>query len=124
LIFVDRSIPKSVATALKAVRSDVSWLEDHFPPNTRDTEWLSEVANRGWIAVLRDKHVNTRPGERLTIEESGAACFILNQGRDPTRWEYLKLLAATIDEMERLDAITARPYIFTISREGLFRSIL
>ena len=124
MIFIDRSIPKSVATALKAVRNDVLWLEDRFVANTTDIEWLAEIGRLGWIAVLRDKRVNTRPGERLTIQHSGAGCFILNQGKDPTRWEYLKLLALTLDEMERRDGATARPYIFTVSKDGLFRQVL
>ena len=34
MIFIDRSIPKGVADALKQVRSDVVWLEDVFPHNT------------------------------------------------------------------------------------------
>jgi len=31
MIFIDRSIPKGVAEALKQVRDDVVWLEDVFP---------------------------------------------------------------------------------------------
>lgn len=82
------------------------------------------VAREGWITILRDKKVNTRPGERRVIQESAAGCFILNQGQDPTRWEYLKLLAATIDSMIALDQQTTRPYIFTVSRDGTMRRIL
>jgi hypothetical protein len=124
LIFIDRSIPKSVATALKAVRSDVLWLEDAFPSDVRDTTWLAEAGRQRWIVVVRDKKVNTRPGERNAIQSHGVGCFILNQGKDSTRWEYVKLLAATLDDMERLDGATERPYIFTVSREGYFRKIL
>ena len=36
MIFIDRSIPKGVADALKAVRDDVRWLEDEFRHDTFD----------------------------------------------------------------------------------------
>lgn len=124
MIFLDRSIPRSVATALKAVRADVVWLEDLFPHDTPDPEWLAKAGSEGWIVIVRDKHVNTRPGERQTIRDSGVGCFILNQGKSPTRWEYLQLLARTIDDMLRIDGETARPYIFTVSKDGVFRKVL
>ena len=46
MIFLDRSVPKSIAQALQLVRDDVRWLEDEFPHDTKDTEWLAEVARR------------------------------------------------------------------------------
>lgn len=36
MIFIDRSVPKGVAEAIKRVRSDVLWLEDKFPHDTPD----------------------------------------------------------------------------------------
>ncbi len=49
MIFIDRSIPKGVANALKAVRDDVKWLEDEFAHDARDTVWLPRVGARGWL---------------------------------------------------------------------------
>lgn len=112
-----------MAEALKRVR-DVLWLEDRFSHDAEDKKWLEEVGRNGWIAILRDKRVRTRIWERQAIVDHGVGCFILNQGRDPTRWEYLKLLAITLDEMERLAADTPRPFIFTVSQEGRFRQVL
>ena len=31
MIFIDRSIPRGVADAVKRMREDVIWLEDEFP---------------------------------------------------------------------------------------------
>ena len=118
MIFIDRSIPRSVARALKEVRDDVLWLEDRFAHNTRDEDWLRSAGEEQWLVISRDKKIRTRPAERQAILDGRVGCFILTQGRDPTRWQYLKLLALTLDEMERVDARTVRPFIYSVGRTG------
>jgi len=123
MIFVDRSIPKGVAEALKNVRNDVRWLEDEFPHNAKETEWLPEVGARGWLVISRDKKIRSRPGERRSLLDAGVGCFILMQKQALTRWEYLKLVARTLDEMERLFSETPRPFIYGVGRNGDIRRI-
>jgi hypothetical protein len=123
MIFIDRSVPKPVAEAIKRVRSDVLWLEDKFQHDTDDEAWLAAVGDQGWPVIVRDKKVRTRPGEREKIIRHGVGCFILNQKQDPTKWEYLQLLVRTIDEMEEKFAQTPRPFIYTIDRNGVFRRV-
>jgi len=123
MIFIDRSVPKGVAAALKEVRDDVRWFEDEFDHDTKDTVWLPEVGRRGWIVISRDKKIRTRPAERQALLEARAGCFILTQKQHPTRWDYLKLLAATLDEMISLFTSTGRPFIFGVGRTGQFKRI-
>lgn len=113
-----------MAEALKLVREDVCWLEDHFAHWAKDTEWLPVVGASGWLVVMRDKKVRTRPGERQAIIDHRVGCFILNQGSDPTKWEYLKLLALTLDAMLERFEQTARPFIFTVNRDGDMSQVL
>jgi len=124
MIFIDRSVPKGVAEAIKKVRSDVLWLEDRFNHDTDDEEWLAAAGDQDWLVIVRDKKVRTRPGEREKIMRHGVGCFILNQKQDPTRWEYLQLLTKTMDEMEEKFAATRRPFIYTIDKNGVFRRIV
>ncbi|SRR6266536_2274987 len=121
MIFFDRSIPKSIAEALKHVRSDVRWLEDEFIHSTPDTEWLREVGIRGWLVIGRDKRIRYRPAEKQAIIDNSVGYFCLSQDSNPTRWEYLKLIVGTLDEMERVFAATPRPFIYAIYKDGLFR---
>jgi len=123
MIFIDRSIPRGVADALKKVREDVRWLEDEFSHDTKETDWLPEIGRRGWLVVSRDKKIRTRPGERRALLDAGVGCFILAQKQNLTRWDYLKLLATTLDEMERVFANTERPFIYAVGRTGQFRRI-
>lgn len=75
MIFVDRSIPKSIARALQLVRSDVTWLEDVFAHDVHDTDWLRDVGNWGWLVIMRDKRILTRPGERAALLENKVGAF-------------------------------------------------
>lgn len=120
MIFIDRSIPKGVASALKAVRSDVYWLEDIFPPDTSELTWLPVAGANDWLVILRDKKVRTRPGERAAIIKHGVGCFIINQKKNPTRWDYFKLLAKTLDKMEEYFATAERPFIYKVDSLGGF----
>jgi hypothetical protein len=123
MIFIDRSIPRSVADALGSVRDDVRWLEPEFPHNAPETEWLPLIGQRGWLAIVRDKKIRSRPAERQAIADNGVGCFMLTQKQPLTRWDYLKLIVPTLDEMERLFATTPRPFIFGVGRTGVFSRI-
>ncbi len=123
MIFIDRSIPKSVATALKAVRDDVLWLDDYFPHDTKDADWLPIAGQNDWLVITRDKKIRTRPGERRAILENNVGCFCLTQKQDPTRWQYLKLLVQTLDQMESSFATTPRPFIYRVDQLGKLRFI-
>jgi hypothetical protein len=124
VIFIDRSVPKSVSEALKQVRDDVIWLEDRYSHDAADALWLRDAGLSGWIVISRDKGIRTRPGERELLREHSVGAFILTQKRNPNRWEYLRLLCKTIDEMEQRFAATPRPFIFGVNAAGQFRQIL
>ena len=123
MIFIDRSIPKPVANALKQVREDVSWLEDHFLHDQTDDGWISIVGERGWLAITRDKKILTRPGEIDAWMRNGAGGFIVGQKQDPTKWQYLQLLAKTLDDMETIFAETERPFLYTVAKSGALRRV-
>lgn len=123
MIFIDRSVPKSVANALKAVRDDVLWLEDRFPHNTSELVWLPVAGQSDWLVILRDKKVRTRPGERAAIIRNNVGCFIIHQKKSPTKWEYLKLLTKTLDRMEESYRTTPKPFIYKVDSQGNFTAV-
>ena len=124
MIFIDRSIPKGVASALKAVRNDVRWLEDDFAHDTKDEDWLRNVGAKGWLVISRDKKIRSRLGERRALITHGVGAFCLTQRDNPTRWEILKLLVNTIDDMERTFAQVPRPFLYGVDRHGDFKRIV
>ena len=52
MIFIDRSIPRGVAEAVRRMREDVIWLEDEFPHDVPDEEWLAVAGEKGLLAAL------------------------------------------------------------------------
>jgi hypothetical protein len=121
MIFADRSIPRNLVTALRAVQDDVGWLEPRFPHDTPGPASLAEAGKAGWLVITRDQRIRTRPFERSAIEEHSVGCFILAYRRPLKRSCILKLVTATLDEMERLFEETPRPFIFTESGDRQFR---
>jgi predicted nuclease of predicted toxin-antitoxin system len=121
MIFIDRSVPRSVADAVKKMRDDVLWLEDEFPHDVPDEEWLAAAGQRGWLVITHDRKIRTRPGERRAIMEHRVGCFILTYKQDLKKEEIVALIAATLDEMERRFETTPRPFIYTVSKSGEFR---
>jgi hypothetical protein len=124
VIFFDRSIPRGVAEAVKQVREDACWLEDVFEEGwIKDREWIPEVGAKGWLVISKDKKIRTRPEERRAVKENNVGCFILNYRQPLNRWEILKLVTLTLDEMEEKFANTPRPFMYLIDRNGRFRQL-
>jgi len=122
VVFIDRSIPKGVAEALKQVRDDVCWLEDVFEEGwIKDREWIPEIGARGWLVVSKDKKLRTRREERRAVKENNVGCFILNYKQPLNRWGILKLVASSLDEMEARFANTPCPFMYTINGQGVFK---
>jgi hypothetical protein len=104
VIFIDRSIPRSVARAFQLVRDDIRWLEDEFAHDVPDTTWLRRCGEEGWLVISRDKRIRTRPAEHRAIVEWAVGTFVITVGENLSRWQILQLLAVHLDEMERLFA--------------------
>ena len=121
MIFIDRSIPRGVAEAVRRMREDVIWLEDEFRHDVPDEEWLAVAGQRGWLVITHDRKIRTRPGERRVIMEHGVGCFIMTYRQDLKKEEIVALISATLEEMERRFKATPRPFIYTVSKGGEFR---
>jgi hypothetical protein len=120
VIFIDASLPKTVADELKKVRDDVVFKHDVFLPGTDDPVWLRRVGVEGWLAITRDGRIRTRPGEREAIMENGVGCFILTHQKDLPTPEVVRIVFDHLPEMERRFSATPRPFIYTVTKNGHF----
>ena len=103
------------------MREDVIWLEDEFPHDVPDEEWLAIAGEKGWLAITHDRKIRTRPGERRAIMENGVGCFIMTYLQNLKKEEIVALISSTLEEMERKLEATPRPFIYTVSKGGEFR---
>lgn len=120
MIFIDASIPKTVADELKKVREDVVFKHDIFLPGTDDSIWLRKVGFEGWLGITHDGRIRTRPGERAAIMENGVGCFILTYRQDLQKPEIVRMVFDYLPEMERRFSSTPRPFIYTVTKNGHF----
>ncbi len=121
MIFINGSIPRSVAEEIKKVRSEVRWKGELFPLDTKDPVWLQKAGDEGWLVVTHDKKIRTRPGERRAIMEHGVGCFILTYKQSLKKPEIAEIVLATLEEMEAKFERTPRPFIYTVSKDGEFK---
>lgn len=112
---------RGVADAVKSVRDDTLYLEDVWKEHwIKDREWIPVVGAKGWLVVSKDKKIRTRAEEKRAVKENGVGIFILNYKQPLNRWEILKLVASTLDEMEEKFANTSRPFMYLIDSNGRF----
>ena len=121
MIFIDASLPRTVADELKKVREDVVFKHDIFAPGTDDSVWLRRVGREGWLAITHDKHIRTRYGERAAIMEHSVGCFILTYKQDLRKPEIVRMVFDYLPGMEHRFRTTPCPFIFTVSKNGVFR---
>ncbi len=125
MIFFDRSILKPVVDAVKGTRGNAVWLEDVFKdnPSIGETEWMPVIGGYGWLAVMRDMHVLTRPEELRAVRVGNLGCFNFNYKKNKNRWQTLQLVCATLDEMEEKFASTPRPFMYVVNGNGVFTPV-
>lgn len=117
MIFVDASVPRSVADEVRRVRPDACWLADLFLLDVKDTEWLQRAGEEGWLVITHDKKIKTRPGERRAIIEHGVGCFILAYRKNLRKPEIAKMVLGALEDLFRN---TPRPFIYTMTQNGEF----
>jgi len=121
VIFVDGSMPRSVADELKAIGKDAMAKIEIFPDGTKDPVWLRKVGENDWLAVTRDVWIRKRVGEKQALIDHGVGCFMFTYKNTLKKAEIVALVLKHIDEMERTFAATPRPFIYTVATDGKFR---
>lgn len=59
------------------VESHSAW----FRHDTPDTQWLPRVGRKGWVVLMRDQKIGTRPLELQTLINAGVKAFVLTTGQ-------------------------------------------
>lgn len=123
IFYCDASLQLPVAKALSAVRDDI--LYPGHPacsvtsPEMPDEEWLGLAGDAGWVVLMRDKRIRSRPGERAKLISHGLRAFCLTTAGNATRWEVLSLMVQSWPAIERKAQEEAGPYICAVTRDGV-----
>ena len=99
---------------------DFTHLQDKFPPETRDEDWIRDLGKEGdWIVISGDYRIGKSAHERAAWHQSGLTVFFLKKGwtNIPPLQQHSKLTFALADIIEC--ASRARPGSgFSVSLNG------
>ncbi len=130
VLFLDRALGKhKVANILlnnqdkyEGVEIFVHCLDDHFPPDAPDEEWLKHAGENSWIVITKDKKIRYRKSEFEMVREYNVRMFTLTSG-NMTAEDMGDILSGAIPAIRRFIAATEPPFIATISKSGILRRI-
>ena len=72
--FCDNNISTKLTRALGILAeplNTVVHLQDSFPPETIDEEWITEIKEKGYIVISGDPKIAKNPHERKLLISSG-----------------------------------------------------
>lgn len=117
-MFLDRNLGKKIiADALRQAGADVRVHDDHFSPNARDEEWLSEVGRLQWVVLTKDARIRYREIERMALMNARVRAFVLT-AKNLQGSEMANIFVTALPAIQRFATRHAPPFIATITRGG------
>jgi predicted nuclease of predicted toxin-antitoxin system len=118
VFFLDRALGKrTVAGVLREAGQAVEVHADHFADDAADTDWLPQVAAKGWIVLTKDANIAKRPLERAAVEYAGAKVFYFNNS-NATGAAIASAFVLALPKIAALVASTPGPLIVAVHRDG------
>lgn len=122
--FLDYQIGRYVvAEALRSAGARVEAHIDHFSPAAPDLEWIPEVGRRDWVLITKDANIRRNPLERSAYEAARLRGFVVT-GKDMDGSDLARLLVSSLPGMAHRSHGRPGPFLFTISRGGVFKKLL
>ena len=118
VFFVDRSLGRGVAEALRKGGAQAEHHDDHFAQDAPDQDWLGEVGRRGWLVLTKDKEIRRRTLEREALLAAGVRAFVLTSG-NLRGAEMAEIFVRHLRRMERLARRTPPPFIARVTRTSV-----
>ncbi|MEB3119741.1 MAG: hypothetical protein VKL41_00780 [Snowella sp.] len=115
--FLDRALGKSVGIALQAIGKKVEFHNDHFAPDSPDTEWLPIVSQRGWIVLTKDENIGRNILEVQAIADNKARVFILVSGNLSTQG-MINIFVDVIKKIEKIVRGNSAPFIAKVYKDS------
>jgi hypothetical protein len=130
-IYVDADLLR-IGKILAGLRNDVTYPGDPgafihkrqraacplTSPDVLDTDWIPQVAARGWLIVTRDSMIIQNRNETTSFRENKAKMVALNHRDAQTKWGQLE---AFMTQWRRIEALASEPgpFIWRVSRTAM-----
>ena len=121
VIFLDECIGgHEIARQLRARGHDVRIPDEpgSISQGLADTEWTRHIANRGWVAVTRDKRIQNRAAEKLAVAQARLALFVLRASGAIGGAEIVDMIDRATPHMARFLETHKPPFIAGVYRSG------
>lgn len=119
-IFVDRnSGGRNSKSLIVEAGINIVLHDEYFPnPKTQDHEWLSVVAQKGWIVVTCDYKTKTIPLFLYNLKKFNAQVFYLSELNGRTAAEKAQCIIKNYEKMLKICNEHPAPFICRIDFEG------
>lgn len=127
--FVDESL-MGLAKALPILRPDVTGCghprgAHGIVAGTKDLDWISVIAERGWITIGRDAKLRTRPEEAVAVRSARLRIVRLGGRRDLSSWGYASLLVRRWDDIEEFSTANPDgPWFLRVTSSGVRHMVI
>ncbi len=124
VLFFDRDVGTALPRALGTLRlpTPVEYLQNHFPANAQDDEWMPVVGARGWVLIGHDRMHHRRAPESHAIREYRMGCFYL-WGAQAPRWQKMRCFLNAYERLLEAIEVTPKPFIFRVDHHGRLQSM-
>jgi PIN like domain len=87
-------------------------------PDVLDTDWIPQVAARGWLIITRDSMIIQNRNEIAAARENKAKMVALNQRDTQMKWGQLEVF---MTQWRRIEALVSEPgpFIWRASRTAM-----
>ena len=85
---------------------------------TKDSVWIPQVTQRGWLIITRDRHVKDHRREIGAVVEHGARMVVLSGTAARTTWEQLEIVMGQWRRIEQCRNESG-PFIYLATRTQL-----
>ena len=119
VFFIDRDTGgRLLAAALRPHGFRVELHDSHFRQETKDREWIREVARRGWAILTCDRNIARKEPERSLFSAAPTHTFILYALSHVQREQRVPLVLAVLPKISALVASGAPHGIYRVHTDG------
>ena len=101
---------------MREVGADAIGLDERYPQNALDDEWLPDAGTNGWIVLSKDHEIRRNFLEIDAIMVHRVGCFLLP--RNLKKEEMVTLALSVLKRMENISRSRAVPFIYVVQRAG------
>lgn len=120
--FLDNTFSIRFAKVLQVLGEDVHHLQEDFPPDTKDENWIPIIGERGWIIVTGDNRIRTKQVNKIALKKANIpAVFMYDGFTNETIWNQISRFTLIWPDIRRT---CCKPGVcYNIGRKGKITEI-